>query len=182
MPLRKIHSGKPKLLHLSSFITKAFRLLVHREGVVAMENIKPTEWIVCYYGEKIYLTNDQHKAFLDGLRKKLSVIQIDDLTLTDKFTFMVHKSELEADRLNDEEYQWSTRIAEWISRPVNNSNMDQKTAERYSKKLIKRIGTARIKQLWKNYAQSACPSVFKFMAEAKESTQGAINNDLPLLE
>ena len=147
-----------------------------------MGNIKPTEWVINYFGEKIYLTNVQYLAFLDGLKRRRSIIRIDDMVLSDKFTYIVHRSELEADRLNDEEFGWAMKLAEWISRPVHNLDIDRKGAERYSKKLVKRIGTAQVKILWKKYANGANPSVRKFMAEAKEISLGELNEGVLLLE
>lgn len=147
-----------------------------------MGNIKPAEWVVCYYGEKIYLTDIQHKAFLDGLRRNLSVIQIDDLTLTNKFTYICHKSELEADRLNEEEYDWAVKIGKWLARPVHNLDFNSSQAFRYGKKLVIRIGVAQVIDLWKKYADGAYPSAIKFMAEAKEIESGDISDEELLLE
>lgn len=147
-----------------------------------MANIKPAEWIVCYYGEKIYLNGDQYKALINGLQRKLSIIRIDDLVLTDKFTYICHKSEIEADRLNEEEMDWAIKIGKWLSRPVHNLDFTPSQAFRYGKKLVKRIGVAQVIDLWKKYADSAYTSAIKFMAEAKEIESEDTSDDQLLLE
>jgi|GEM_PF-3392612 len=147
-----------------------------------MVNTEQGNWVINYYGEKIYLTDKQHQAFLDGLRRNLSVIQIDDLTLTNKFTYICHKSELEADRLNEEEYDWAVKIGKWLSRPVHNLDFNPSQAFRYGKKLVKRIGVAQVIDLWEKYADGAYPSAIKFMAAAKEIESGNTTDDELLLE
>ena len=146
-----------------------------------MDSIKQAEWVIGYYGAKLYLTDLQHKAFLDGIRNKLSIIEIDDLLLTVRFAYLVHTSELEADRLNDEEHKWAMIVAEWLSRPVNQLDMERSAAEKYSKKLVKRIGVAQVKKLWNRWAECAYPSPIKFMSGAKDMTSGELSEGKLLL-
>ncbi len=126
-------------------------------------------YVVAYgYDQTFDLTENEAEALIAAREKGLSAIRLNRGSLSTAYSWVMPKWEVESERLNEEELKLAEMVGEWLARPVHDLDFTAKSAMRYSKKLVKRVGYGQTKRLWDFYANGAYPSAKKFLMEAKE--------------
>lgn len=131
--------------------------------------LQTSEHVVAYgYNQRFYLTAAQAQALVAATEDGKKIVKFKDKVLSTNYSWIAPIEQVEKVDLNSKELAVAEQIAEWISRPVNNSDMSYLEALNYSKKLVKTQGIDKTNKLWNLYANGAYPSVKKFMIEAKQ--------------
>jgi len=103
--------------------------------------LQTSEHVVAYgYNQRFYLTAAQAQALVAATEDGKKIVKFKDKVLSTNYSWIAPIEQVEKVDLNSKELAVAEQIAEWISRPVNNSDMSYLEALNYSKKLVKTQG------------------------------------------
>lgn len=134
-----------------------------------MQPILDKKYRVAYgYQQTFDLTEIEAQALTKAKEQGLDMAKFSDRVFSTNFTWLVPVSEVEYERLDEDELKMAEMVGKWLAKPVHDLDFTDESAMRYSKKLVKRIGVGLTKKLWDNYADCNYPSAKRFLTEAKE--------------
>ena len=130
-------------------------------------------YIVAYgYEDKFELTEQEAQKLIEAVEKGLKLIKFSNRVFSTNFSWIMPKEETRTINLNSRELELCEKIAEWLSRPINEMEWSYEQALSYSKKIMARIGLGEVEKLWKLDANGAYPSVKQFLIDAKQIETG----------
>ena len=137
--------------------------------------MQPTsaKYVVAFgYSQTFRLTAEEAQAMVIAREKGAAVVKFGDRVFGTNFTWIVPAFEIDQDRLSIEELEVAEKVGHWLARPAHELNFSPEAALRYSKGLVKRVGSGQVKRLLDQHGNGAYPSAKRFLAEAKEATGG----------
>lgn len=125
-------------------------------------------YVVAYgYTDKFEISEKEAQALVTAKENDLKVVKFGDKVLSTNFTWIMPKDQVSGFNITGKQLLFAEQVAEWISRPVHEIDFDYDAALSYAKKIVSK-NEFEVRMLWDKHAESAYPSVKKFLSEAKE--------------
>ena len=129
------------------------------------------EYVVAFgYSQTFRVTAEEAQALVTARENGAAVVKFGDRVFATNFTWIVPAAEIDQERLSVEELQTAETVGKWLAQPAHDMAWGPEAAMRYSKRLVLRLGSGRVRQLLNLHGNGPYPSAKRFLSEAKEAT------------